>query len=308
MKTRFIFNPRSGRSHRYAALPRAIRTFIAEQRLDAALVCSEHAGHAVELARAALADGCERVVAVGGDGTMNQVAQVLVGSPAALGLVPCGSGNGLALHLGIPTRPRRALALLADPAARVAAIDSGTANGLPFFNVMGLGFDADISRRFNALPRRGPAAYARAGFKAFRERRSQQVTVSADDGPPATLDAFLVSVANSDQYGNRACLAPGAAVVDGRLDLVAVHPVGFWSALPLLARLFLGTFDHSPRVVRLRGTRFVVRRRASGLIHTDGETHETDASVEILVRPRSLRLVVPAGCPAADAPPAGPAP
>ncbi len=308
MKTRFIFNPRSGRSRRYAGLPRTIRAFIAEQQLDAALVCSDHPGHAIELTRAALADGCERVVAVGGDGTMNQVAQVLAGSPAALGLVPCGSGNGLALHLGIPTRPRRALALLADPAARVAVIDSGAANGFPFFNVMGVGFDADISRRFNDLPRRGPAAYARAGFEAFRDRRPQQVTVAADGGPPATLDAFLVSVANSDQYGNRARLAPGASVTDGRLDLVAVHPVGFWSALPLFARLFFGSFDRSPRVVRLRGTRFVIRRRVSGLVHTDGETHETDATVEILVRPRSLRLVVPADCPAAGAPPDNPDP
>jgi len=308
MKTRFIFNPRSGRSRRYAGLPRLIRTFIAEQRLDAALVCTDHPGHATELARNALAEGCERVVAVGGDGTMNQVAQVLAGTPAALALIPCGSGNGLALHLGIPTRPRRALALLADPAACVAVIDSGTAGGFPFFNVMGLGFDADISRRFNALPRRGPAAYARAGFEAFRDRRAQQITVAAGDGPPATLEAFLVSVANSDQYGNRARLAPGAAVIDGALDLVAVHPVGFWSALPLVARLFLGTFDRSPRVVHLRGTRFTIRRRVSGLIHTDGETHEADATVEVSVRPRSLRLVVPAGCPAAGDPPEEPDP
>ncbi len=299
MKTRFIFNPRSGRSRRYAALPGLIHAFIAEQRLDAALVCSARPGHATELAREALADGCERIVAVGGDGTMNEIGQALAGTPAALALVPCGSGNGLALHLGIPIRPHRALALLADPAAGTAIIDAGTANGFPFFNVMGLGFDADISRRFNALPRRGPAAYARAGFEAFRDRRAQQVTVTADGGPPATLDAFLVSVANSDQYGNRARLAPGAAVTDGVLDLVAVHPVGFWTALPLVARLFLGSFDRSARVVHLRGRRFVVRRRASGLIHTDGETHETDAAIEVSVRPASLRLVVPAGCPAA---------
>ena len=309
MKTRFILNPRSGRSRRFAGLPGAIRAFIAERRLDASLVLSERPGHATELARDALADGCERVVAVGGDGTMNEAAQALVDTPAALALVPCGSGNGLALHLGVPIRPRRALALLADPAARVAVIDSGTANGHPFFNVMGLGFDAEISRRFNALPRRGPAAYARAGLAAFRDHRPQQVTVSADGGPAAVLDAFIVAVANSDQYGNRARLAPGASVTDGQLDLVAVHPAGFWAALPLLARLFLGSFDRSPRVVHLRSPRFTIRRRTSGLIHTDGETHETDAAVEVAVRPRSLRLVVPAGCPAASAPdPAGPVP
>jgi diacylglycerol kinase (ATP) len=302
MQTRFIFNPRSGRSRRYAGLPAAIRAFIAGHRLDADLVCSDGPGHATELARDALAAGCERVVAVGGDGTMNETAQALVNTPAALALVPCGSGNGLALHLGIPVRPRRALALLADPAAAIAVIDSGTANGYPFFNVMGLGFDAEISRRFNDLPRRGPAAYARAGLGAFRHHRGQRVTVSANGGPATALEAFLVAVANSDQYGNRARLAPRASVTDGRLDLVAVRSTGFWPALPLLARLFLGTFDRSSRVVHLKGARFVVERPAPGLIHTDGETHETGATIEIAVRPRSLRLVVPAGCPAAADP------
>jgi diacylglycerol kinase (ATP) len=98
---------------------------------------------------------------------MNEIAQALVGARAALALVPCGSGNGLALHLGLPLRPRRALALLADPTARVVAIDTGTANGHPFFNAMGLGFDAEISRRFNRLTRRGLPAYARTGLAAF---------------------------------------------------------------------------------------------------------------------------------------------
>ena len=107
---------------------------------------------------------------------------------------------------------------------------------------------------------------------------------------------FLVAVANSDQYGNHALFAPGARVDDGLLDLVAVRPPGFLGALPLVARLFLGSFHRSPRVRRLRSARFVIQRPAPGLIHTDGETHETTATVEIAVRPRSLRLVVPAAC------------
>jgi YegS/Rv2252/BmrU family lipid kinase len=300
MKTRFILNPCSGKNHRLPWLAPAIRTFIAEHRLDAGLDFTERPGHATELARRALADGCERVVAVGGDGTMNEVAQALVDTPAALALVPCGSGNGLALHLGLPTRPRRALALLADPTARVAVIDTGVANGHPFFNVMGLGFDAEISRCINRLTRRGLAAYAYTGLVTFLRsagrQSGQRVTITSGNGTRETLDAFIVAVANSDQYGNNARLAPGASVTDGLLDLVAVRPTGLLGALPLLARLFLGTFNRSPRVWRLRDTRFVIQRPAPGLIHTDGETHETGATVEIAVRPRSLRLVVPATC------------
>ena len=300
MKTRFIFNPCSGKNRRNPGLVPAIRTFIAKHRLDADLVFTSHPGHATGLARAALADGCERVVAVGGDGTMNEVAQALVGTPAALALVPTGSGNGLALHLGLPTQPRRALALLADTTARIAVIDTGTANGHPFFNAMGLGFDAEISRRFNRLTRRSLTAYARTGLAAFvrsaGRQSGQRITITDGNGTQETLDAFLVAVANSDQYGNHARLAPGARVDDGLLDLVAVRPPGLWGALPLVARLFLGTFDRSPQVRRHRGARFIIHRPAPGLIHTDGETHETGATVEVAVLPLSLRLLVPATC------------
>lgn len=293
MKTRFILNPRSGRNARRPQLAADIRAFIAAHRLDASLVSTNGPGHATVLARAALADGCARVIAVGGDGTMNEIAQALLHAPAALGLLPCGSGNGLALHLRLPTDPRRALELAVDRHARIAAIDTGSANGHPFFNAMGTGFDAEISRRFNQLARRGLPAYARTGLAAFVRHRAQRVSIRAD-GRLHSFDTLLVAVANSDQYGNGARFAPGARVDDGQLDLVAVRPVNVLSALPLVARLFLGGFDRSPRVLHLRSGRFVIERPATALIHTDGETHPTSASVEVRVHPRSLRLLLPA--------------
>jgi len=292
MKTCFILNPRSGRNARRPWLAGFIREFIAARSLHAELVTTTGPRHATELAQAALAAGCDRVIAVGGDGTMNEIAQALLHSPAAIGLVPCGSGNGLALHLGIPTGLRAALALAADDTARVAAIDMGTANGRPFFNAMGCGFDAEISRRFNRLIRRGLAAYARIGLSAFRARRSEWTLIHGA-GRTEALNTLLVAVANSDQYGNGALIAPGASVDDGQLDLVAVRPVGFATAVPLIARLFLGKISSSPRVFRLRSSHFLIERANPGLIHTDGETHETGALVEIKVHPRSLRLVVP---------------
>ncbi|HYP17546.1 MAG TPA: diacylglycerol kinase family protein [Opitutus sp.] len=294
MKTRFIFNPCSGRNVKRPWLARHIRDFIAAHRLPASLVTTAAPGHATQLAREALADGCERVVAVGGDGTMNEIAQALLHSPASLGLVPCGSGNGLALHLRLPTALDAALDLAASPSAVTLAIDTGTANGRPFFNAMGAGFDADISHRFNRLSRRGLWAYARTGFQAFLQRRTQHVVIHAG-GQRYPLDTLLVAIANSDQYGNNARIAPGARVDDGRLDLVAVRPVGFATALPLVTRLFLGQLHRSPRVLHLRSSRFVIARGGPGLIHTDGETHETGAEIEVVVHPRSLRLLVPPG-------------
>jgi diacylglycerol kinase (ATP) len=296
MKIRFILNPHSGHNARRPWLADFIRTFITDRGLDAELVTTARPRHATELAQAALAAGCDRIIAVGGDGTMNEIAQALRHSRAALGLVPCGSGNGLARHLGLPTRLSPALDLAVDPTARVAAIDTGTANGRPFFNAMGCGFDAEISRRFNRLARRGLPAYARIGLAAFHARQSQW-TVIHGGGRTEALATLLVAVANSDQFGNGARIAPGARVDDGELDLVAVRTVGWMSAVPLVARLFLGKISASSRVLRLRDSRFLIERAQPGLIHTDGETHETGALVEVLVHPRSLRLVVPVGRP-----------
>ena len=183
--------------------------------------------------------------------------------------------------------------MLADPAARVAAIDTGVANGHPFCNAMGLGFDAEISRRFNRLSRRGLPAYAVTGYAAFRGHEPERCLILGE-GRREEMDIFVVAVANSDQYGNHALIAPGAQIDDGQLDLIAVRPVNFLTALPLVARLFLGSIDRSSATLRLRDRLFIVERSAPGIIHTDGETHAVDARVEIAVRPRSLRIVVPA--------------
>jgi diacylglycerol kinase (ATP) len=292
MKLHFIFNPKSGRNARRPWLAAHIRDFIAARGLDAAFLTTEGPGHATELARDAIAAGAERVIAVGGDGTMNEVAQALLFTPAALGLVPCGSGNGLALHLGIPTDPRRSLVLATGERTPVAAIDTGLVNGRPFFNAMGTGFDAEISRRFNRLARRGLPAYARTGLAAFLARTDTPVVIRGG-GQRLALPTLLVAVANSDQYGNNAVIAPGARVDDGQLDLLAVRPVNIFTAIPLIAQLFARKLDTSPRVQLLRAAHFVIERPGPGLIHTDGETHETGATLEIDVRPRSLRLLVP---------------
>lgn len=292
MKTRFIFNPCSGHNRRRPGLDGSIRAFISSRSLDAEIVTTDAPGHATEWAREAAHAGCERVVAVGGDGTMNEVAQALLHTPAALALVPCGSGNGLALHLGLPLSPLGALALIAGTAGRVAALDTGAADGWPFFNAMGLGLDAEVSHRFNSLVQRGLPGYLRTALAAVRHIRPERVCITSANFHDE-LDVLLVAVANSDQYGNNARIAPGARVDDGMLDLVAVAPVGIFGAAWLAARLFTGTFDESSHVRRLRGRRFVIDRVAPGLIHTDGETHTAGARVEVAVHPRSLRVLVP---------------
>lgn len=301
MKTLFIFNPCSGRNRLRPWLAGAILEFISSRKLDARLVMTDARGHATRLARDGVAAGCGVVVAVGGDGTMNEVAQGVVNTPAALALVPCGSGNGLARHLRLPRTPLAALELATERAAQVAAVDTGLANGRPFFNAMGLGLDADVSRRFNRLERRGLSAYAREAWSAWRELKPERCVITSG-AEARQLDVLLIAVANSDQYGNNARIAPGARVDDGALDLVAVRAMGLATAALLVPRLFVGRVDRSAEVVRLTGPRFTIERAGPGVIHTDGETHETTARVEVEVQPQSLRMVVPAATRAAAVP------
>lgn len=290
-RARFIFNPRSGHNARNPWLLERARAFIAEHGLDATVVPTERPLHATELARRALDEGCELVVAIGGDGTMNEVAAALVGTEATLGLVPCGSGNGLGRHLGIPGPGKGAFRALLAGHSRL--IDTGLAGGHPFFNAMGLGFDAEISARFNALTSRGLPAYARTTLRALAGYRPDEYTITADDAPPLRTPAFLVAVANSDQYGNDCFIAPRARVDDGLLDLTVVRRLTPFNALPLAERLFTKRIDGSPSVARLRAARFVIERAAPGLFHTDGEVRACPARLEIRVLPASLRVAVP---------------
>ncbi len=291
MKARFIFNPHSGHNRLNPWLRERARDFIARQGWDATVVSTERPRHATELARQAVAEGCGLVVAIGGDGTMNEVATALVGTETVFGLIPCGSGNGLGRHLGIPG-PRRAFHTLAE--GRVLAIDTGRVNADPFFNAMGLGFEADISVRFSQLTSRGLPGYVRTGFAAYFSHGEENVIVRVADGKHV-LPAFTLAVMNSDQYGNNAVVAPGASVMDGRFDLICVRKVGMVAALGLVGRLVLRNFDRSPYVTRLGGDHFIIERSKPGWIHTDGEPRAETARLEVRLLPRSLRVMVPEG-------------
>ena len=290
LKLRFIFNPHSGHNLRNPHLLNRAREFIQEQQLDATVVPTQRPLHATELARQAIAEGCDTVVAIGGDGTINEVATGLIGTKTTLGLIPCGSGNGLGRHLGIPKPNQLAFDTLLKGRTRV--IDSGAANGRPFFNVMGLGFDADIADRFAKLTRRGFNAYVRTTLSAWSSYEPQNIVIR-NGNQTIESPALILSVANSDQFGNNCYIAPGAQVDDGLIDLTILKPVGFFKALPLAMRLFRGSLDGSPHALRMQGTKFVIQRPTAGLVHTDGEPFITSAEVTVTVLPKSLRVLVP---------------
>lgn len=285
LKTCFIVNPRSGCSA--GALPH-VRAFAAAH--GATIRLTEYSRHALALAQQGLADGCELIVAVGGDGTMNEVATALVGRSATFGLIPCGSGDGLGRHLGIHGSIDRALEILRT--GRTHVIDTGVADGHAFFTAAGVGFEAEIAERFNRLQRRGFVRYLSTSARAFLGWRPQQYTVSHRE-QIETMRAFTLSVTNANQYGNNARISPEARVDDGLLDLCIVPPVSFWNALPLATNLFHGTIGRVRGVIIRRSDRFIVERALPGPLHTDGELHAAGARIEFSIRPASLRIRVP---------------
>jgi len=293
MMIRFIYNPKSGKIGKNKRLAPLLREYVAASQGSAELRATEGPGHATVLAAEAAERGYDRVVAVGGDGTLNETAQALLHTSTALGLIPCGSGNGLARHLHLPLGAEAALRLAVSEDAAVRVIDTGTANGKPFFNVMGLGLEAEVAWHFNQLMRRGLATYVTTAWSAFRARVPEVCTIT-DGHRRESTPIFLLCVANSDQWGNEARIAPGAQVDDGQLDLVAVAPRGWLGAGEFAIRLFTGSVLRASGVRHWRGARFQIERAHPGIIHTDGETHALGAVIEITVVPASLRVLVPA--------------
>lgn len=290
MRVRAILNPRAGIDARRAA--EVVRLGCPQWTLET--VHTAGAGDATRLAREATAAGVEMVLAVGGDGTANEVAAGLAGSATALGIVPAGSGNGFARMLGIPLDPRRALAALARGARR--RIDAGTAGGRFFLNVASAGFDAEVAaayhRRGIAGRRRGIFHYVQLGLRLAPSYRARHWVLESDGGRFEGR-ALVVAVLNGRQYGSGARLAPGARIDDGLLDVVIVEDGPVLESLAAMPLLFAGTVERFRRYRRFTATRAVLSSRDPEPFQRDGEADPAVMRIEIAVLPAALDIVVP---------------
>jgi YegS/Rv2252/BmrU family lipid kinase len=288
MKPLFVVNARSGR--RNADASSVIREYYDLAKAEYELFACERKEQLDDLVKRARRDGFDVLFAVGGDGTVHELAKRLIGTEIALGIVPTGSGNGFARHVGLPMAARKTL--VASSSGRIVTIDTATVNGIPFVGVMGIGFDAAVAHRFGAT--RGLRNYIREGVAEFARYQPAEYEIDVD-GTRMQRRAFVLTVANSSQYGNNARIAPIASLQDGVLDVVAIGNVSFFSALPLIVRLFNGTLHRSANATLARGRRIVIRRESEGPAHLDGEPVMLGARLEIRVVPNSLRVLVPAG-------------
>ena len=246
-----------------------------------------HAGHATELAQEAAANGYYGVVVCGGDGTVNEVAKGIRGTRAAMAIVPLGSGNGLARHLGIPLTIPGAFKVIKED--RILESDYATANGRPFFCTFGLGFDAEVTDKFARLPGRGLKTYLKAVMEEFFGYQPHTYTIIAG-GRRITEKAMLVAVCNASQYGNNAYIAPKASIKDGLLDITIVHKGNLLENAIAAIDMLSGMTGKTASSTTFRSPEITILRLKDGPAHFDGEPAHLDKEITIKCHHGALRL------------------
>ncbi len=294
MRMKVILNPKAGRGRASRALP-IIRRVFEDGGADFDIHLTTGPGDATEAARKAVDEGYEVVVAAGGDGTTNEVANGLVGRgrEAALGVVPCGTGNDMAISLGIPRDVERACGVVLQ--GKVKRRDLGRTLDRYFVNAVGIGFDATVARvatdRMRWVPVRGMPLYVLALLKTLAEYRACDMVVTVDEKVVATRP-LLVAVGIGRTYAGGMKILPNAQPDDGLYDICIVEAMGSLETLYNLPRVFTGSHVNIPKTTMLRGRYVRVRPSAPVLLHMDGEVFEAGA-MEFTIIPGGLRAVCP---------------
>jgi YegS/Rv2252/BmrU family lipid kinase len=286
VKIVFIINPISG-THSKDNLPAIIEDLLDKEKFDCELRFTEYAGHAAEIAERCAGEK-DVVVAVGGDGTVNEVARSLVHTSTALGIIPCGSGNGLARHLCLPMDMKKAIDIINT--CKIEEFDYGVINGLPFFCTCGMGFDAFISLKFAEAGKRGPITYVENVLKEGLKYKPETYEVEDETGAKK-YKAFLIACANASQYGNNAYIAPGATMKDGEMDVIIMEPFSTLDAPQIAADLFMKTLGNNSKIKTFRAKQIHIHRKAPGAIHFDGDPMMTDADINVHIEHLGIRIV-----------------
>ena len=276
----FIVNPISGNGRK--------RRIIKEiKRRGYRVAYTEFSGHASEIA--AFSDD-EKIVAVGGYGTVNEIVRSLYGSGKILGILPCGSGDGLALHLGISRNYKKALETITT--GHTKSMDIGKMNDRIFASVCGVGFDAIVSQEFAKSGKRGMMNYVLQGLKVWRKFTPEEYTVTTD-GKSFVIKAAMITVCNSNQWGNGAIIAPLASSDDALLDITIVAPFSFGQIPRLAFRLMTGKLHKDKGVKCLKASKVQIIRATEGPAHLDGDCYTCGKVLDISVIPGAIDVIIP---------------
>lgn len=284
----FIVNPISGTKSK-DALPLLVKQLIDDSLYECEIIKTEYAGHAAELASQCVNDQIDICVAVGGDGTVNEVARSLAHSETALGIIPCGSGNGLARHLCLPMDMKQALQVI--NAGKTDYFDYGVINDQPFFCTCGMGFDAYVSLKFAESGKRGLATYVENVLKEGLTYKPDTYIITDESGNHQ-YNAFLVACANASQYGNNAYIAPEASMQDGLLDVIIMEPFNIIEAAKVGFDLFAKTLKSNKHIKTFQARSIHIHRNESGAVHFDGDPTKMGTDIDVRIEPLGLKAII----------------
>ena len=288
----FIINPISGSRETQNArkrLPKLIMQTLDSTQWLPNIMFTERPGHATDLAHQYARMGFDAVVAVGGDGTVNEVARGLRDTNTALGIIPMGSGNGFARHLNIPIRPQKALEMINH--SEPISVDYGLANGRLFVSTCGTGFDALIADHFAASNKRGFITYFQNVIKDVFSYQPQTYHL-VGDGIDIVHKAFMITFANANQFGYEARIAPKASVQDGQMDIMLMSSHAVLGSAGLALRLFAGSIDDSHFMDTIRAKEITLECEEKAPFHIDGDPVEMEKDIHIRIVPDGLKVLV----------------
>jgi diacylglycerol kinase (ATP) len=290
----FIINPISGKGKRRKPHKtiQKIQGVYSRAGVDFVIRLWDRLDRIGEIIQEAIDERYDVVVAAGGDGTINEVGHRLVGTGIALGVIPLGSGNGFARHLGYSRRTRKALSQLLT--AQSVVIDTGDFGGIPFMNNAGIGIDAEVARQFKASKNRGLHNYLRLAGKTFFTFKGFGVRLVVDGKREYVFDnLFFIDITNGSQWGAGAKIGPLSVISDGYLEAIILEKSSILRMPRLIKLLFLGKLYRHPNIKMVRGKKFEITRRLAGNAHVDGEAVRLGKRIEAAVHEGSMKLMIP---------------
>jgi lipid kinase, YegS/Rv2252/BmrU family len=284
-----IINPVSG-SKSKKNIPEKVTKRIDPYEYDVHIFMTGYEGHATLLAKEAVRNGVDCVVAVGGDGTINEIAKVLVNTDVILGIIPSGSGNGLARDLHIPMSREKAIEILKE--GHAIKIDYGIANDNIFFCTCGVGFDAEVSEKALTQSARGPLMYAKNMITTFYGFKPQRYKIVSDDGVFED-EAFVITCANASQYGNNAYIAPRADIQDGKMNIAILKPITTLDVPKTMIQMFSKNINNNAKLVELVTQKALIQRETEGVMHLDGNAIYMGKDINVEIIKQGLNVIVP---------------
>lgn len=288
-----IINPVSGTSSKQD-LPIKIAKKLDPNRFNVHIFITGYAGHGSEIAQLAIKDKADYVIAVGGDGTVNEVARTLINTDITLGIIPMGSGNGLGRDLNIPTDAQKALDVILEE--NVAEIDYGIANGHIFFCTCGVGFDAVIAEKVSGKKSRGSLMYVKNMFETFFQQKPETYEIILPEGTIRDK-AFIVTCANASQYGYNAHIAPHANMQDGLMNIAIIKPLTILDVPQTTVQLFTRNLDDNKNMIELMTQKVTIVREKEGVMHIDGDPIQTGKEIQVEIIPKGLKILIPKDIP-----------